>query len=204
MYANLDDNSNDSDAEEEARAYKGRGEEFQGMQHARRNSVVDQWEERQLEREGEQARNFRHRTTFASGSGSGSSNKEKGCMDLRRSKTMRQETIDPYTIRQSGHDQPSVKDIDTPSANSVKGMMAVDQVAQEHFWNDVNYVVQILEPLYRCLRLLDGDKKPTMPYVQQAFEIMREKISEVSRCGWVLDIIDKRWTTITACATHSW
>ncbi|KAF9609973.1 hypothetical protein IFM89_019529 [Coptis chinensis] len=54
---------------------------------------------------------FRHRTTFVLGSGSGSSNKGKGFMGLRKSKTMRQETIDPYTIRQPGHDQPSVKDM---------------------------------------------------------------------------------------------
>ncbi|KAF9624321.1 hypothetical protein IFM89_009229 [Coptis chinensis] len=74
-------------------------------------------------------------------------------------------------------------------------MMVVKQVAQEHFWNEVNYVIQILEPLYRCLRLLDGDKKPTMSYVQQAFEIiMREKVSKIFGSGWVLDIIDKRWT----------
>ncbi|MQL95296.1 hypothetical protein Taro_027964, partial [Colocasia esculenta] len=58
-----------------------------------------------------------------------------------------------------------------------------------------NQLVQIIEPLYEVLRVVDGDRRPSIGLVYAKLEAARKKIREVSprHAHLVLDVVDDRW-----------
>ncbi|MQM00511.1 hypothetical protein Taro_033248 [Colocasia esculenta] len=64
-----------------------------------------------------------------------------------------------------------------------------------NFWDRVFKLVQIIEPLYEILRVIDGDRRPTIGLVYAKIEAAKKKIREVSPryAHLVLDVVEDRW-----------
>jgi hypothetical protein len=79
----------------------------------------------------------------------------------------------------------------TPQAREVEEL-----VARPTFWDDARRIANSIEPIVKVLRMVDGDKKPTMGALFEAIRLMREAIKAASRSyKWILRIVDSRWTT---------
>ncbi|MQL78642.1 hypothetical protein Taro_011078, partial [Colocasia esculenta] len=67
-------------------------------------------------------------------------------------------------------------------------------VCSANFWDRVFMLVQIIEPLYEVLRVVDGDRRPTIGLVYAKNEAAK-KIREVSPryAHLVLDVVEDRW-----------
>ncbi|MQL89618.1 hypothetical protein Taro_022190 [Colocasia esculenta] len=68
-------------------------------------------------------------------------------------------------------------------------------VNSSNYWDRVFKLVQIIEPLYEVLRVVDGDRRPSIRLVYAKLEAARKKIREVSpqHAHLVLDVVDDRW-----------
>ncbi|KAL5162331.1 hypothetical protein HKD37_07G019464 [Glycine soja] len=84
-----------------------------------------------------------------------------------------------------------------------KGKEAAKVVLMPSFWNSVVYILKVMAPLVKVLRLVDGEKKPAMGYIYEAMDKAKETIimffnSNESKYKDVFAIIDKRWN----CQLH--
>ncbi|XP_070042879.1 uncharacterized protein [Nicotiana tomentosiformis] len=79
-----------------------------------------------------------------------------------------------------------------------KGKSVAHTVLMEIFWNQVMYILKIMGPLVKVLRLVDNKKKPAMGYIYEAMDRAKEAIAKAF--GWniakykdIFKIIDERW-----------
>ncbi|KAG4935752.1 hypothetical protein JHK85_050671 [Glycine max] len=84
-----------------------------------------------------------------------------------------------------------------------KGKKAAKVVLMPSFWNSVVYTLKVMAPLVKVLRLVDGERKPTMGYIYEAMDKAKETIiksfnNNESKYKDVFAIIDKRWN----CQLH--
>ena len=63
-------------------------------------------------------------------------------------------------------------------SKSVKGKAAYSTVLSAGFWNGVNYCLRVFAPLVRVLRLVDGDRKPSMGFLYGELKRAKEEIRE--------------------------
>ncbi|KAK3218771.1 hypothetical protein Dsin_012741 [Dipteronia sinensis] len=82
-------------------------------------------------------------------------------------------------------------------SKSVKGKAAYNTVLSIVFWNGVKYCLRVFSPLVRVLRLVDGDRKPSMGFLygelKKAKEEIREGLKNVeSNYRPIFDIIDEK------------
>ena len=80
-------------------------------------------------------------------------------------------------------------------SKSVKGKAVYSTVLSAGFWNGVNYCLRVFAPLVRVLRLVDGDRKPSMGFLygelKRAKEEIREALKNVeSNYRPIFEIID--------------
>ncbi|MQL88622.1 hypothetical protein Taro_021187, partial [Colocasia esculenta] len=56
-------------------------------------------------------------------------------------------------------------------------------------------LIQIIEPLYEILRVVDGDRRPTIELVYVKIEAAKKKIIDVSPryAHFILDIVEDQW-----------
>lgn len=80
-------------------------------------------------------------------------------------------------------------------SSSRDGKWVADNVLQPRFWQGVDEVCNIFEPMYSCLRLVDSEVHPTMGLLYYVFREMRKRIQSLHGRGWVVDIINHRWNT---------
>ncbi|MQM06811.1 hypothetical protein Taro_039638 [Colocasia esculenta] len=68
-------------------------------------------------------------------------------------------------------------------------------VCNANFWDRVFKLVQIIEPLYEVLRVVDGDRRPTIRLVYAKIEAVKKKICDMSPryAHLVLDVVEDRW-----------
>ncbi|MQL94876.1 hypothetical protein Taro_027538 [Colocasia esculenta] len=68
-------------------------------------------------------------------------------------------------------------------------------VNSSNFLDRVFKLVQIIEPLYEVLRVVDGDRRPSIGLVYAKLEAAKKKIREVSprHAHLVLDVVEDRW-----------
>ena len=83
-------------------------------------------------------------------------------------------------------------------AKSQKGVESKNVILSPMFWTNCSKIISISEPLVRTLRMVDGDKKPSMGYLYEAMRKAMEKVKEVcngkvEQYGPYLSIIDRRW-----------
>ncbi|XP_010496007.1 PREDICTED: uncharacterized protein LOC104773140 [Camelina sativa] len=82
-------------------------------------------------------------------------------------------------------------------AKHPKGVEAYKTVRSTQFWNGVKMCLKVFGPLVRILRLVDGDKKPTMGYLHgeltQAKVEVRSGLNNVEKnVQPIMNIIDQR------------
>lgn len=82
-------------------------------------------------------------------------------------------------------------------ANHPKGAAAFKTMTSMQFWNGVTMCLKVFGPLVKLLRLVDGDKKPTMGYLHgeliQAKKDIRVGLTNVERnIQPIMSIIDQR------------
>ncbi|MQM11229.1 hypothetical protein Taro_044134 [Colocasia esculenta] len=75
------------------------------------------------------------------------------------------------------------------------GKKVEDIVNSSNFWDRVFKLVQIIEPLYEVLRVVGGDRRPSIGLVYAKLEAAKKKICEVSprHTHLVLDVVEDRW-----------
>ena len=63
------------------------------------------------------------------------------------------------------------------------------------FWEKSKQVVNIHAPIAKVLKMVDGERRATMPYVYEAMMRARKAIAEIApkSCKKYLDIVDARW-----------
>ena len=65
-----------------------------------------------------------------------------------------------------------------------------------HFLEDCRNVVNIMKPVSKVLRLVDGDKKPTISFLHNAMRLIKDVAhAAYTSSKTYLKIIDKRWLT---------
>ena len=80
---------------------------------------------------------------------------------------------------------------------SKKGKDATSIILNPTFWKDVKLTVSVFEPLFKVLRLVDGDVKPSMGFVYGELLKAKREIKEAlgnneSRYKEVIAVIDKK------------
>jgi hypothetical protein len=86
----------------------------------------------------------------------------------------------------------SLKDV-----KSKKGKEATATILSAAFWRDVKVMVAVFEPLFRVLRLADGDVKPSMGFIYGELLKAKTEIKEVygnneNKFKDVIAVIDKK------------
>lgn len=57
-----------------------------------------------------------------------------------------------------------------------KGKHVVETVLMPTFWNSVVYILKVMGPLIKVLRLVDNERKPAMGYLYEAMDRVKETI----------------------------
>jgi len=79
-----------------------------------------------------------------------------------------------------------------------KGREATKTILMPSFWRNVVYILKVMAPLMKTLRLIDGERKPAMGYIYKAMDKAKEAImksfkTNESRYKEAFAIIDQRW-----------
>ena len=88
-------------------------------------------------------------------------------------------------------------------SKEAKGREATKTVLMPSFWKNVLYILKVMAPLVRVLRLVDSERKPAMGYIYEAMDKAKEAImksfkNNESKYKEVFEIIDNRWN----CQLH--
>ncbi|KAJ1422762.1 Ribonuclease H-like superfamily [Sesbania bispinosa] len=82
-------------------------------------------------------------------------------------------------------------------AKEAKGKEATKTVLMPSFWKNVVFILKVMAPLVKVLRLVDSEKKPAMGYIYEAMDKAKETIMKSfkneSKYKDVFAITDKRW-----------
>ncbi|XP_026410954.1 uncharacterized protein LOC113306206 [Papaver somniferum] len=86
----------------------------------------------------------------------------------------------------------------TRFARETVGVNALKIVTNSKFWEDVDYSCRVLKPLVKVVRLMDIERKPTMPCFYEAMRIARDQLEKnlsEDNDTWdiVKDVFDKIW-----------
>lgn len=68
-----------------------------------------------------------------------------------------------------------------------------ENVLDKLFWHRVDEVCKIIEPLVKVLKVVDQDKKPTMPYIYEAMDRAKRSIETIRNHKTYIKMIDSRW-----------
>ncbi|XP_019226720.1 PREDICTED: uncharacterized protein LOC109208135 [Nicotiana attenuata] len=79
-----------------------------------------------------------------------------------------------------------------------QGKVTTHTILMPAFWNQVVYILKIMGPLFKVLRLVDNEKKPAMGYTYEAMDRAKEAIAKLFewksvKCKDIFEIIDQRW-----------
>ena len=72
----------------------------------------------------------------------------------------------------------------------------MELVTSSKFWDACTRACKIMEPVVHVLKMVDGDKKPTMPSIYIALALMKEKVRENAggrSAAQYMKIINDRW-----------
>ncbi|CAN6723407.1 unnamed protein product [Malus baccata var. baccata] len=87
-------------------------------------------------------------------------------------------------------------------SDSEEGKRIESRVLDHRFWDAMEGVQSIYEPLYSILRIVNTEVVPTMPILYDMFHIMKEKISKLKGKKWILKIINHRWDVTLSRPLH--
>ncbi|XP_073015997.1 uncharacterized protein [Primulina eburnea] len=82
-------------------------------------------------------------------------------------------------------------------SKSVKGKMSYNTALSASFWNGVSFCLKVFAPLVKVLRLVDGDKKPSMGFLYGELLRARDEIkmtfkNQELHYRPIIDIIDEK------------
>ncbi|XP_020203627.1 uncharacterized protein LOC109789148 [Cajanus cajan] len=82
-------------------------------------------------------------------------------------------------------------------SKEAKGREACKTVLMPSFWRNVVYILKVMAPLVKVLRLVDGEKKPAMGYIYEAMDKAKEAImksfnNNETKYKAVFEIVDRR------------
>ncbi|MQL74014.1 hypothetical protein Taro_006373 [Colocasia esculenta] len=82
-----------------------------------------------------------------------------------------------------------------PTQVREKGKKVTDLIQSKPFWKGVQNVLNVVEPLVRVLRAVDGERRSEMGYLYEAMNRAKELIQMNNRTTYVKwwEIIDRRW-----------
>ncbi|CAL9112683.1 unnamed protein product [Musa textilis] len=88
-------------------------------------------------------------------------------------------------------------------AKKTKGKRATDIILMPSFWNHVVYILKVMGPLVRVLRLVDYENKSAMRYIYEAMDKAKETIKmsfneNEEKYEKIFTIINERWN----CQLH--
>eukprot|EP00253_Pinus_taeda_P027527 PITA_27527 len=81
------------------------------------------------------------------------------------------------------------------------------KVNEEIFWKKATEIVKVVEPLFKVLRLVDGERL-AMGFIYEAMDQSKEQIKAtykdgVAKYGPIWEIIDQRWNNQLQCPIHA-
>ena len=84
------------------------------------------------------------------------------------------------------------------------GKRVEELVLSSKFWDACARACRIMEPVVQVLRMVDGDKKPTMPSIYMALGLMKEKVRENAgrAATQYMNIINDRWDAMLSLPIH--
>jgi hypothetical protein len=94
---------------------------------------------------------------------------------------------------------------------SAKGVQATATLVKPSFWNGVSLCLRVFEPLVNVLRMVDGDTKPSMPWlygeILKAKEEIRIAVGNVDKNGTglyksIIEIVDEKMKKRLDCPIH--
>ncbi|XP_077249140.1 uncharacterized protein LOC143888581 [Tasmannia lanceolata] len=94
---------------------------------------------------------------------------------------------------------------DYRESKSAARQKAEGLVGSPTFWQNCKTIIDILEPRVRVLRMVDGDKKPTMGSMYHAIELMKGEVQTTATRAFqgYHKIIDTRWKNMLLHPLHS-
>ncbi|KAK4581633.1 hypothetical protein RGQ29_025003 [Quercus rubra] len=83
-------------------------------------------------------------------------------------------------------------------AKEANAKRIVETILMPSFWNTIVYILKVMGPLVRVLRLVDNERKPAMGYIYEAMDRAKEAIIKAfneneERYSNIFKIIDERW-----------
>jgi hypothetical protein len=80
-------------------------------------------------------------------------------------------------------------------ATSSDGKTVEAMVNSVDFWKRIDLLVRLIEPLYEVLRVVDGDRQPTIGLVYSKIEAAKKKMKEISPryAPMIVQIVENRW-----------
>ncbi|KAK4581650.1 hypothetical protein RGQ29_025008 [Quercus rubra] len=83
-------------------------------------------------------------------------------------------------------------------AKEANAKRVVEMILMPSFWNTIVYILKVMGPLVRVLRLVDNERKPAMGYIYGAMDRAKEAIIKAfneneERYSNIFKIIDERW-----------
>ncbi|XP_025828707.1 uncharacterized protein LOC112903695 [Panicum hallii] len=94
---------------------------------------------------------------------------------------------------------------------SAKGVQATATLVKPSFWNGVSLCLRVFEPLVNVLRMVDGDTKPSMPWlygeILKAKEEIRIAVGNLDKNGTglyksIIEIVDEKMKKRLDCPIH--
>lgn len=82
-------------------------------------------------------------------------------------------------------------------ASTPDGRFAHSRLSSMDWWDNLNYVIKCVEPLYKFLRFADEDKRPNFSQVMITYQSMKNEYESffgenVSTCNEYFEVIDAR------------
>ncbi|RVW36785.1 hypothetical protein CK203_113959 [Vitis vinifera] len=86
-------------------------------------------------------------------------------------------------------------DIVRPGATSRTNIgRDIEKLMFDHpYWDRMKHVVSYFEPLYMVLRIIDSEVVPTMPFVYELMQVMKENLNRQLVGDWIFKILKDRW-----------
>ena len=70
----------------------------------------------------------------------------------------------------------------------------IEKLMFDHpYWDRMKHVVSYFEPLYVVLRIIDSEVVPTMPFVYELMQVMKENLNLQQVGDWIFKILKDRW-----------
>ncbi|KAL2241074.1 UNVERIFIED_CONTAM: hypothetical protein Sindi_0748600 [Sesamum indicum] len=83
-------------------------------------------------------------------------------------------------------------------AREAQGKLVASVILMPSFWNHILYIIKVVGPLVKVLRLVDGERKPPIGYIYDAMDRAKEAIAasfsnNEEKYEDVFALIDARW-----------